>query len=1076
MWLTRLAISRPILIWMALAAIAVLGIQAYTKLPAELNPKVDIPTLVITTVYPGAGPPEVEAQVTKPLEDAVGTVGSVKDVFSSSQSNVSIISLDFHVGVNLDTAVADVRSRIDSVRSQLPTEAQQPVVAKLDINALPILYFGLESKSTPASKLRTIADNLIRPHLERLDGVAGCQIIGGERREVQVACSAQSLSRFGITIEDVVNSLKAAGRDVTGGSIVHGRSETTVRMMGSLRSLDEVRSTQIMAQSLAAQSSPTVAQRMPGANGQPVLPSPPLTVGDVADITEAPAERTEINRVNGREGIGIVITRASDANTVTVVDEVTAAIDQITPELPKDLQKVTLRDDSVTVRDALQDVNASLVLGATLAMCVILLFLHNLRGTFIVSLAIPACMVATFLVMYLVKFSLNQMTLLALSLSVGILVDDSIVVLESITRHIQEGEEPRVAAYNGRAEIGFADITTTLVDVVVFVPIAFMGGTVGGFFKQFGLVIATATLFSLVVSFSITPMLASRWYRSGERLQATHGFFAPFERFYRWMETRYGRVITWSLAHRPTILLTGVAALAAIFTLSYFKLGTDFIPGADQGQIAVNIEMPPGANLEATEAVVQDAEQVISAQPEVVAMASSVGQILGGFGSIPQEGMQYGQLTVRLREKASLLDRISGRVTHLRTRTDEAIADGFRKKLQVIAAKAGAIVSTSAIRSVAGDSSPVELQLRGSNINVLAAFSRQLKDRLAAIPGVLSPAVSIRDGKPEIRATVNRRQASSLNISPSLAGAIIHDSIAGNTETAITNEGTATPIRVRLAGNERTQLADVRDLLVGMDTSGSPVLLSDIADVSMQTGPANIERENGLRQVTVTSNLSASTALSEVQRVMNQAVREIAHPGVEVRWGGDAERLSESAVPFATALILGIILVYLVMAALFNNMGTPLVIMFTLPMALIGALGALVVTGERISLVSAIGIIMLVGLMGRNAILLLDYTNTLRTRGKPRNQAIAEAGATRLRPIMMTTSATIVGMLPVALRFGRASEIRAPMAIVVIGGLLVSSALTLIVIPVLYSLYDDLCARWSRNSDYGNGPKGIDAS
>lgn len=1059
MWFTRLAISRPILIWMALAGIAVLGLQAYFKLPAELNPKVDIPTLLVTTVYPGAGPPDVESQVSRPLEDAVGTVGSVKSVFSSSQANVSIISIDFQVGVNLDSAIADIRSRIDSVRSQLPTDAQSPVVSKLDINALPILYFGIESKSTPVNRLRTIADKVIRPHIERLDGVAGCQIVGGERREVQVACEGQTLSRYGITIEDVVNSLKAAGRDVTGGSIVNNKSETSVRLVGALSSLDEIKSTQILAPQLAAMAP---GRQMPIPGGSQPLPIPPLTVGDVASVFEAPAERTEINRVNGREGIGVVITRSSDANTVTVVDEVNAAFDQLRSDLPSDINRVTLRDDSVTVRDALQDVDASLVLGAILAMAVILLFLHNLRGTLIVSLAIPACMIATFLVMYMVHFSLNQMTLLALSLSVGILVDDSIVVLESITRHIQEGESPRDAAYNGRAEIGFADITTTIVDVVVFVPIAFMGGIVGGFFKQFGLVITVATLFSLVVSFSITPMLASRWYRAGERLEATSGIFAPLERLYRFLESRYRRVIDWSLHHRPHVILAGFLSLVAIFALSYFKLGSDFIPGADQGQIAVNIEMPPGSSLEATETVVKQVETEVQSQPETVAMMSSVGQILGGFGSIPQDGMQFGQITVRLKEKGSLLDKLRGMSGSLRSRTDEQIATGFRERLQTIAKASGASISTAAIRSVAGGSSPVELQLLGTDLPKLTSFARQLETRLAAVPGVLSPAISVRDGKPEIRATVDRQRASDHNISAALAGAIIHDSIAGNTDTTLVQNGVATPIRVRLAGEARTRIDDVKSVLVGSEQQGAPVELSQIADVAMRTGPANIERLDSQRLVSVTSNLTASTPLSNVQIAMNKALKEIPHPGIEVRWGGDAERLTDSAIPFATALILGIILVYLVMAALFNNLGQPLVIMFTLPMALIGALGALVATGETMSLVSAIGIIMLVGLMGRNAILLLDYTNTLRGRGEQRNEAIINAGATRLRPILMTTCATIVGMLPVAMRFGRASEIRAPMAIVVIGGLLVSSVLTLVMIPVLYSVYDDICEKWKK--------------
>ncbi|MCW3096700.1 MAG: Cation/multidrug efflux pump, partial [Chthonomonadaceae bacterium] len=472
MWFTRLAISRPVLIWMALTAIAVLGLRAYTRLPAELNPKVDIPTLTVTTIYPGVEPPEIETQISKPLEDAVGTVPGVRDVYSSSQSGVSIISMDFKVGTDLDAAAAEVRGRVEAVRAQLPAEARPPVVAKLDINALPILYLGLECPSLNLQQLRALADNTLRPRLERVPGVATVRVVGGQQREIHIEVDARRLAPLGLTIVDVVNSIKAGGHDVPGGDITQIRHETGVRLSAAFDSLDSIAGTPLIASQLMMRSA------RPGSAS--ALPTPPLTVADVAEVSDGTAERTEINRINGHDGISLVLTKASDANTVAVVDEANVALEQLKPSLPHDLRRIVLRDDSVTVRDALQDVNGSLLLGAAMAMVVILFFLHNVRGTLIVSLAIPACIVATFLVMSIAGFTLNQMTLLALSLSVGILVDDSIVVLESITRHLKNGETPREAAFNGRSEIGFADITTTLVDVVVFVPIAFMGGVVGG--------------------------------------------------------------------------------------------------------------------------------------------------------------------------------------------------------------------------------------------------------------------------------------------------------------------------------------------------------------------------------------------------------------------------------------------------------------------------------------------------------------------------------------------------------------------------------------------------------------------
>lgn len=1060
MWFTRLAIARPILIWMALAAIATLGIRAYLRLPAELNPRVAIPTLTVTTLYPGAGPPEIETQVSKPLEDAVGTVAGVRDVYSSSQANVSILSMDFQVGTDLDTAAAEVRSRVEAVRAQLPTGVRPPVVARLDINALPILFLGLESPGQSLQSLRTLLDNTVRPRLERVTGVASVQVIGGEQKEIHVAVDGQKLAQYGLTIEDVVNSLKAAGRDVPGGDITQGARATDVRLAGAFSSLEAIRNTQILLQ-VPGQSPQTARQQaaaLPGEN----LPQPPLTVADVATVRQGTAKRTEINRINGREGASLVITKASDANTVAVVDEVQQALEQLKPALPPRFKAVALRDESLTVRDALHDVNTSLVLGACLAMVVILFFLHNVRGTLIVSLAIPSCIVATFLVMWIAGFSLNQMTLLALSLSVGILVDDSIIVLESITRHLRNGETPREAAFNGRAEIGFADITTTLVDVVVFVPIAFMGGIVGGFFKQFGLTIAFATLFSLVVSFSVTPMLASRWYRSGEDVAATRGLFAPFERLYLRLEQGYRRTIRWALARRVWVLAAGVAALTAILVLSIPRLGFEFLPGADQAQIAIHVEMPPGTSLTATDSVTRQVEAVASRRPEVVTSVASIGHILGGFGSIPQQGAQYAQVTLRLKEKGGLLERLlpMQRAERLRDRSDEEIAEDIRRDLRPVLRTTEARITAEAVRSVMGVSMPLIIQLRGNDVNRLTGFAEQLRDRLRSVPGVLDPDVSVRSGRPEVRAEIDRRRAAQFGIASGLAGAILRDSVSGNTDAVFRSGGEEFPIRIQLEGVQRDNIAEVRNIVMGSDAQGQPVSLADIASIALRTGPTNIDRNNGQRLVSVTANLRSNAPLGNMRVVIEQILSALPHPGISAHWGGEAETMNENTPYFVNALVLAILLVYIVMTALFNSLGTPFVIMFTLPMALIGALGALVLAGETLSLVAAIGVIMLTGLMGRNAILLLDYTNTLRARGAGRADAIEEAGATRLRPILMTTTATVVGMLPVALRIGRASEIRAPMAVVVIGGLLVSTVLTLIVIPVLYSLFDDWAVRF----------------
>lgn len=1051
---------------MALAALTLLGIIAYTRLPAELNPRVDIPTLTVVTVYPGAGPQEMEALVTRPLEEAVGTVNNVRDVFSSSQESVSILSMDFRVGTDLDRALTDVQEKVNAVRASLPAEASPPVVAKLDINAQPVLYLGL-SGNAPLRRLREVVDTMLRPRLARVPGVAAVTVVGGESREIRVAVDPRRLEQHGLTMEDVVNSLKAANRDIPAGSLVQGRRDIGVRTLGAFTHLDEIRQTPILAPQLMAIHPLALSPLHPSTPSPPPLP---LTIGDIATVTDTTAAPRTFTRVNGRESVGLVVTKASDANTVAVVDGVKAVLDRMKGALPPDTEIVVSRDESLVVRDALEDVNVTLVLGAILAMTVVFIFLRDARGTVIVALALPACLVATFLMMYFAGFTLNQMTLLALSLSVGILVDDSIVVLESITRHRMQGEPPDEAAFNGRTEIGFASITLTLADVVVFLPIAFMGGIVGAFFYQFGLTIVVATLFSLLVSFTVTPSLAARWYRGAGHRASGAG---PTETLHPFtssplllLERLYRRVLLWALANRGWVLASAATALAAALLFTTPSLGFEFLPATDQGQIAVTVELPPDASLVATDAVVRQIEQRIASMADVQNYATTIGEILGGFGSIPQQGPQYAQINVRLRDKPDLLQRLLPLSAHseaekggrVRRRRDEEVAADLRERLREIP---GARVRVATVRTVASVGAPVQIQLRGPNLDDLARAAEQVRGLLTQMPGILDPDVSFRTGKPEVQVRINRARAAALGVPPARAGAALRDAIEGNTETAFREGGTEHPIRVQLAPIDRADPDALRRIPVGF-SSGHVVTLGQIAELRLGVGPSTIDRVNGQRMVTVTANLAAGYPLGNAQADITRRMEAIPLAGIEVFWGGESEALAENAAYMAFALGLAVLLAYLVMASLFNSLLNPFVIMFTLPMALVGALGALVLTGETLSLVAMIGIIMLTGLMGRNAILLIDYTGTLRARGMERNEAVAEAGATRLRPILMTTLATIFGMLPVALRIGRASELRAPMAIVVIGGLLVSTLLTLVVIPVLYTLFDDLRTRRRR--------------
>ena len=1060
MWLTKLAIARPVVIWMSLAALVILGTLAYTRLPADLNPQVDIPTATVITVYPGAGPREVEALVTKPLEDAVGSVSGVKDVFSSSQEGVSIISMDLVVGTDMDRALTAIREKVDAARAQLPSGVRPPIVARLDINAQPVLYLALTADRPLADLWRTVND-VLKPRLARVPGVASVSVLGGERNEVRVDVSARKMEEYGVTLEDVVNAVKAGSQNIPGGSIEQGRREFGVRTLAAFTRLEEIRQAQILSPALLMASVSLPKELALG----PYKPKPPtpVTVGDIARVYEAPQRPSTITRANGRPSIGVVVTKTSDANTVTVVDGVKRMLDQLRPSLPPDVQIITSRDDAVVVRDALNDVDATLVLGAILAMLVVFVFLHNVRGTIIVALALPSCMVATFLAMYFAHFTLNQMTLLALSLSVGILIDDSIVVLESITRHLGRGETPAEAAYNGRTEIGFASVTLTLSDVVVFLPIAFMGGIVGAFFRQFGLTVVAATLFSLVVSFTLTPSLASRWYRQGEDPEHPRGGpFMAFEAWYSRMTHAYQRLLHAALSHRGAVLAWVAVLLAAAGLVIAPSLGFEFLPATDQGQIVVTVELAPDVSLEATDRVARRIEARLAEQPDVENYVTTVGQILGGFGAIPQQGPQYAQINVRLWNRAGLLERLLsfGRTPlHARTRTDAEVAGAIRAALNQIA---DARITVAPVRTVANVGPPIQIQLRGPDLNDLTSAAMQLRDRLRQMPGILDADISVRQGRSELAIRVDRVKAAALNIPPAEVGQMVRDALEGNAESVFREAGTEMPIHVELADIDRNDREDMERLPVGV-SDGRAVLLGEVADFTMESAPTAVDRINGQRMVTVTANLAPGYPLGSAQADIDARRADIPMPNIEVHWGGETEAMQENAGYFAMALTLAVVLVYLVMASLFNSLLNPFVIMFTLPMALVGGIGALVVTGSTLSLVAMIGIIMLVGLMGRNAILLIDYTGTLRARGLARNDAVAEAGATRLRPILMTTLATMLGMLPVALRIGRASELRAPMAIVVIGGLLLSTVLTLLVVPLLYTLFDDLKTRVLRH-------------
>lgn len=1125
MWLTSVAIRRPVFILMVFCALAVLGWTAASRMRVELNPSVDFPFVIVTTVYPGAGPREVETLITKPIEDATNGINGVKEVTSVSQEGLSLVAIQFNLGVDPSQAAAEVREKVDAVRIALPREALAPSISKVDINAFPVLYYGMSS-DRPSKQLRYIAEEIVSNRLARVSGVAQVSVVGGDVREIRVEVDRARLDAYGLNIMQVVQALQTANLNVPSGRIEEARHEYAVRVVGEFQNLSQIRDVRI-----------PITNRM-NPMGAPNV----VRLSDIATVTDGIAERTEDARVNLKNTVAIIVTKAADANTVEVCEGVKREIELLKRELPRDIEFVLTQDQSKFVLESLTDLRVALFLAIFLAVSVVYVFLHNLRGTFIVSLAIPTSIVSTFLVMNAFDFTLNTMTMLALSLAVGILVDDSIVVLENIFRHLTNGEEPAEAALNGRSEIGLAAITITLVDVVVFVPVAFMGGIVGQFFRSFGITVATATLFSLLVSFTLTPMLASRWFRTGEQVEAKRGVFGAFDRFYHALDRLYRAILERALRRRWLVIGVGnglllgillviagslvgkafimpaafVGGFTAVFGFLFWLLaliwrsnrkplfvagwGTfimafafflsgllgsslgrpllpfRFAPDQDQGIIQISVEMPAGTSLEATDRVLSRIEEVIYNTPsirrDIDSMFTNIGNTSAGFLGTGGRGAQYGEVQITCAEKQSLGDRLTGWLPwvehpYLRTRPSSEIAEEIRQAIGTIP---GARIKVNAVSGFrGGGGAPIEIELTGQDTGLLVRTAERVMATVAPIEGIVDPDISWKMGKPELQVQVDPQKVASVGMTVAQVASVLRTYIEGNTDTKFREAGKEYNIRVQLTKPQRDDVNTVSGLVVGY-FNGRPVRLSDVATVEMTSGPTKVDRKNRQRLVTFTAFLKPGYAPGNMQLVIDEALAQanLPPPGVQLKWAGEIQFQQEEGGYMGQALLLAIVLVYMLMAALFESLLMPLTIMLSLPQAMIGALLGLIITGNSLNIVSMIGVIMLMGLVAKNAILLVDYTNTLRSRGIPRLQALLEAGPTRLRPILMTTFAMIFGMLPVALAIGRGSEFRAPLGIAVIGGLILSTLLTLVVIPCVYTVFDDL-GNWFARTIFRRG-------
>lgn len=1017
MFLSNLSIKRPVVATVMILTLVTLGVFSFRRLPIDMMPDVEIPVLSIITEYPGASPETVEREVSKKIEEAVNPIAGVKHVNSISREGLSSVIVEFNLEVKVNDVSQEARAKINAVRRELPEGMKEPVIQKFDFNAMPVISLAVQSKTMPPRELTTLADRKIKRRLESIQGVAKAKLIGSSKREIAVNLDPARLAALGMGVDEVVGGLASENVNTPLGRLTQGVTEIPLRISGKPRDAAEYRQMVITRRA-----------------GQPI------TLGDVATIDDGVEEQRSLALINGKPAVAIDITKQTKANTVEVVDAVLAAVGTLQKEMPPGTEIQVVRDTSGFIRESVADVYNTLLLGGFLTIVIVFLFLNSWRSTVITGLTLPISVISSFIVMYFLNMTINTLTLMALSLAIGLLIDDAIVVRENIVRHLERGEDHFEAARQGTAEIGLAVLATSMSIIAVFVPVAFMKGIIGRFFYQFGLTVAFAVLVSLFVSFTLDPMLSSRWHdpdieRKGKRnliQRALDRFNDGFE----WMAERYKGVIGWALDHRLVVVGTAIAAFVgglAVFGI----LQTEFQPTMDQGEFALKFKSAPGSSIAETRGRLAEVLKALSEFKDLQYTYASIGS---GDAETVRDGMVFVKLVPK---------KEGGRGV-------KAFVHDARHRLEKIPG-----VVLNFLDDPSSFQRPLTVAVQGDDIATLKQYAARLKEEMYKIPGIVDIEATMEQDLPEYRLVVNRERAAASGLGSGAVANTVALLVGGQAvSTYEDEEGEAVNVRVRLQQALRADVSQIRDLKVTVPGAQGATLvpLADLVTFTRATSPAEINRKDLSRQVTVSANLdnlplgTASNLAMKAGETLNLA------PGYKLVQGGDTEMMIESFGYMGEALLLAILFVYLILAAQFESFIDPLSIMLSLPLSIVGMAGTLVLTGDTINIMSLIGLIMLMGLVTKNAILLVDYTKVLRGRGMDRRTALITAGRTRLRPIMMTTSAMIFGMLPLFFAIGEGAEMRAPMARAVVGGLITSTLLTLIVVPVVYSILDDLSA------------------
>jgi hydrophobic/amphiphilic exporter-1 (mainly G- bacteria), HAE1 family len=1023
--LTKLSVRKPAAITMVILLLVGLGIFGYRHLGADLLPSMDVPVISISTTYSGASADDIKTDVVKPIEDAVSGISGIDKIQSTASEGIGQTVIVFKMNVDMNTAFLDVQKAIDNVQGTLPKNADKPVLFKVDTNAMPVLYLSVSGNSS-YDELYDQSNKLIE-QLEKIQGVGNVTLDGIKKKQLMIKLNKFALENYNVSVTTLISTLNANNINLPAGEIKQNYLNESVRVMSQFQNIDEVKNLSI-----------------PTTNGGTVH------LSDIAEINlEYPDENMYL-RLNGKNTIGISIQKQSDANVVETVDNIKSELDKLKKSLPKDISVVVAYDTTKFINSSLYEIKRSLIEGIITTAIVLLLFLRSWKSSLIVLIAIPTSLISTFFMMYVLNFTLNIMSLMGLSLCIGILVDDSIVVLENIQRHLSMKKDPINAAIDGRNEIGLAAIAITLCDVVVYVPVAFISGMAGKFFKEFGLTIAVASLFSLFVSFTITPMLASRLYNKSDKKEPSKALkkikktklFKLLDSISRSIDSItvvYRKALIWCLDHRKkTLAITIAALIASIALIPIGGIGTELMPVTDQNYFNINMKFDSGSTLKQMDEKVRQVEKYLSKIPEIDSYYSMIGASNNGVSSITSNSAS---IIVNLSPKKERKKSQSELATEVRAWGNNNLSG---TKFSVTESSMGG-----------GSSNPISVEILGDDSTTISEISDKVENIVKSIPGTTDVSNSTKSNKSEIRVNVDKLASSYYKISTSDISTVLRTAIQGSSAGVYRNNGNDYDITVKFENGDIKTPEDIGSIKIS-NQLGEQIPISQIASVTRSDSPSSISRQDRQDVATVTSNIQGRT-LGAVSLDLSKKLKSLSVPsGYEIKFGGGQQDMSDSFTSLIEALIISLILIYMILTVLYESFLTPFIRMISLPCALIGALIILAATGKTLNMMSLIGLIMLDGLASKNGTLLIDYTNTLIKRGNTLKDALIESGTTRLRPIIMTSATMIVGMLPAALSIGEGSELKSSMAVVVIGGMIASTILTPIILPVVYTLMDDL--------------------